>query len=55
MIARATLLAAGHREVAEDEAVPPGRGEFVDVICGDLQADGCTCEPQPRAGLPLSM
>jgi hypothetical protein len=27
MIARATLLAAGHREVAEDEAVPPGRGD----------------------------
>ncbi|MEA2144907.1 MAG: threonylcarbamoyladenosine tRNA methylthiotransferase MtaB [Solirubrobacteraceae bacterium] len=31
------------------------RGEFVDVVCRDLQADGCSCEPQPRAGLPLSM
>jgi threonylcarbamoyladenosine tRNA methylthiotransferase MtaB len=30
------------------------RGELVDVVCRELQADGCSCEPRPPAGLPLS-
>ncbi len=29
------------------------RGELVDVVCRELQADGLTCDPQPPAGLPL--
>jgi threonylcarbamoyladenosine tRNA methylthiotransferase MtaB len=31
------------------------RGELVDVVCRELQADGLSCESQSPAGLPLSM
>ncbi len=31
------------------------RGELVDVVCRELQADGLSCQALPPAGLPLSM